>query len=366
MAINLATKYAKNIAKEFELRSVVDGTTNKDYDFTGVKSLNVYTPVTQALGDYQRTGTNRYGTPTEMQDTLQELILSQDRSFSVTIDKGNNSEQLDIKSGSQMLALELSEQVIPEMDKYALGKFADNAYTVAVLSSAPTKTDITQKLSDGMVAMSNGKVPSENRYIFLNWSTFGLLRLSTEFIGTESLAKDILVKGALGTFMGAQVIPVPDDYLKKNNTTVCYFLIAHKNSILQPKKIQDYFVKDNPAGINGVLLEGRFIYDAYVLGAKAKGVYAAVAAGGAQAAPTNTYAAGTKSFTIASTGATEIVYTLDGTDPRYSRTAKTASGASVTVDVTAYAGKTVVIKSVALDDTLFTSAVTETSQAVAA
>ena len=66
MAINLATKYSKEIANAFTLRSVVDGTTNKDYDFTGVKTLNVYTPVTQSLADYQRTGTSRYGTPAQL------------------------------------------------------------------------------------------------------------------------------------------------------------------------------------------------------------------------------------------------------------------------------------------------------------
>jgi hypothetical protein len=44
MAVNLATKYAKEIANAFAVKSVVDGTTSKDYDFSGVKTLNVYTP----------------------------------------------------------------------------------------------------------------------------------------------------------------------------------------------------------------------------------------------------------------------------------------------------------------------------------
>ena len=118
MAINLATKYSKEIANAFTLRSVVDGTTNKDYDFTGVKTLNVYTPVTQGLADYQRTGTSRYGTPTELQDTMQELMLTRDRSFSITIDKGNNSEQMGAKEASRILSIEMNEQAIPEMDKY--------------------------------------------------------------------------------------------------------------------------------------------------------------------------------------------------------------------------------------------------------
>lgn len=365
MAVNLAIKYAKQIANEFSIRSVVDGTTNKDYDFQGVRGINIYTPVTQSLNDYQRSGINRYGTPTEMQDALQEMTLGKDRSFSITIDKGNNSEQMDIKSASQMLALEIKEQVVPEMDKYALLKYIDYAGTLALISTAPTKSTIVGYLSDGMVAMSNAKVPSENRYVFIEWSKFGMLRQSPEFIGNDDLGKQALVKGALGMFMGAQVVPVPDDYMKKG-TSECYFLIYNMNSVIQPKKIQDYFAKDNPAGINGSLLEGRFIYDAFVLGARANGVYAAVASGTQQAAPTNTYTAESKTMAVASTGATAIRYTLDGSDPRYSKTALVISGASGTVDLTSYAGTTVTFKSVAMDDALFTSAVTTTTQAVAA
>ena len=183
MAINLAAKYSKEIANAFTLRSVVDGTTNKDYDFTGVKTLNVYTPVTQSLADYQRTGTSRYGTPTELQDTMQELMLTRDRSFSITIDKGNNSEQMGAKEASRILSIEMNEQAIPEMDKYALGRFADYAGKIVALDAAPTSEDIAQKLSDGMVAMSNKNVPADGRFIFIGWSCFGALRLSNQFIG---------------------------------------------------------------------------------------------------------------------------------------------------------------------------------------
>ena len=222
MAINLAAKYSKEIANAFTLRSVVDGTTNKDYDFTGVKTLNVYTPVTQSLADYQRTGTSRYGTPTELQDTMQELMLTRDRSFSITIDKGNNSEQMGAKEASRILSIEMNEQAIPEMDKYALGRFADYAGKIVALDAAPTSENIAQKLSDGMVAMSNKNVPADGRFIFIGWSCFGALRLSNQFIGVESLAKSALVKGAIGTFMGAQVVVVPDDYLKKGRQDLLF------------------------------------------------------------------------------------------------------------------------------------------------
>ena len=364
MAINLAAKYSKEIANAFTLRSVVDGTTNKDYDFTGVKTLNVYTPVTQSLADYQRTGTSRYGTPTELQDTMQELMLTRDRSFSITIDKGNNSEQMGAKEASRILSIEMNEQAIPEMDKYALGRFADYAGKIVALDAAPTSENIAQKLSDGMVAMSNKNVPADGRFIFIGWSCFGALRLSNQFIGGESLAKSALVKGAIGTFMGAQVVVVPDDYLKKGDKT-CYFIITHKNSVIQPKKVQDYFVKENPAGINGALLEGRFIYDAFVLGGRCDGVYAAVASGAQQAAPAFTYAASTKKETIASSGADFILYTTDGTDPRYSSSAVKAVGGSAAVDLSGFAGGSAVLKAVAIKDGAFTSDLAAATQNVA-
>ncbi len=360
MSINLAAKYSKELANAFTLKSVVDGTTNKDYDFTGVKTLNVYTPVTQTLSDYSRTGTSRYGTPTELQDSMQELILGRDRSFSITIDKGNNLEQMGAKEASKILAMEMNEQAIPEMDKYALGKFIDYAGKITALTAAPASDTIAKALSDGMVEMSNKNVPAENRFIFIGWSYFGMLRLSSQFIGVEALAKNALVKGAIGTFMGAQVVVVPDTYLKKG-ARQCYFLITHKNSVIQPKKVQDYFVKENPAGINGSLLEGRFIYDAFVLGGRADGVYAAVAPGSRQAEPEFSYNSTAKVIVITSTGAENIFYTTDGTDPRYSATAVKVVGATATIDISGISGS-VTTKAVAMRSTNFTSPVIEDVQ----
>lgn len=249
MATNLATKYSPRVAEAFSLQSVVDGKTNKDYEFTGVRSLHVYTPSTQGLNDYQRTGTSRYGTPTEMQDSDQELILTKDRSFSITIDKGNLTEQQDSKRAGLMLKAEMNEQVIPEIDRYALTQFSDLAGRITAIS-APDASSIVGALSTGMTYISNKKVPADNRTIWIGWTSFGYLRQSSQFLGVDSLGEKALAKGTLGLFMGAEVVPVPDDYLYKA-TTQCHFLIAHKSAVMQPKKIQDYFVKQDPPGING-------------------------------------------------------------------------------------------------------------------
>lgn len=351
MAINLASKYAKELAQAFNQKSYVDGIASKDYEFTGVKTLKVYTAVSQALNDYKRSGSNRYGEPQEAQDTVQNMTVERDRSFSITVDKGNNAEQLGAKEASKVLAIEMQEQAVPEMDKYALGRFCDFAGKINMIAEEPTEETIVKHLSDGNVHMGNKKVPTDGRYIFIGWSYFGMLRLSKQFIGVEALAKESLVKGAVGTFMGAQVITVPDDYLMKGENKA-YFLIVYRNSVLQPKKVEDYFVKENPAGINGALIEGRFIYDAFVIGAKCDGVYAAVNANGKQAAPT--IAVSGTSATVTSAGAKKIRVTTDGTDPRFSDSAvETTSGGAVAVKT----GDK--IRAVAFSDTAFTSEIAE-------
>lgn len=355
MAINLAEKYEKKIAEGFAQESVLDGATNHEYNWDGVKAINVYSPDYQDLNDYKRTGSNRYGEPKELQDTVNHMEITRDRSFSITIDKGNNKEQMETKEAGRILRGEMKYKAIPEMEKYALGKFIDYAGKIEALAAAPTSATIVEKLSDGMVHMSNKNVPVSDRTIFIGWTYFGMLRISNQFIGIDALGAKALVKGSVGTFMGAQVIPLPDEYLKKGSNQ-CYFLITSKSAIVFPQKIKDMKLHKDAPGYNGALLEGRFLYDAFVIGAKTDGVYAAVAASTKQAAPTFAFNSGV--LTITSAGATAVYVTIDGTDPRFSNTAiKTTSGGTVTLP----SGKTTA-KAVAFDDELFTSDVATDSE----
>lgn len=113
MAINLATKYSDEIASTFSRGSFIKGKTATTFDLTGVKTLKVYTPVTVDEVDYVREGANRYGSPTEMQDTVQELTMTQDKAFTLTIDKGNNLDQNLVKRAADMLRLQLKEKSAP-------------------------------------------------------------------------------------------------------------------------------------------------------------------------------------------------------------------------------------------------------------
>ncbi len=325
MSINLATKYSNKIAENFSLAALIADKGADGYEFTGVKGLKVYTPLTVELGDYNRSGANRYGNPTEMQDTVQELVMSQDKSFALTIDRGNNEEQMMVKSAGKMLALQIAERVVPAVDKYAIEQMLKHAGKVAGLVREPAPESVMVDVSAGVEYLDNHLVPHTDRYIVVTSSVYSAIRLSPEYIGAESLGAAAISKGIVGEILGLKIIKVPSSYMPVG----FYFMIFHKDSVIMPNKIKDAKLHNDAPGISGALIEGRWLYDAFVLGARADGVYAAVLGSKKQEEPVPTYVSG--SLTITSEGANLIKYTIDGTDPRYSTTAAVYT-ASVTND----------------------------------
>ena len=322
MAINLASKFSGKIAEKFTKESHVKGNTSEEYDFTGVKTINIYTPVTVPLGNYDRTATsNRFGTPTEMQDTVQEMVLTQEPSFSITIDKGNNADQMNIKPAMSMLGAQIREQVVPFMDKYALKQWSNAAGTRKSISTAPTKSTIVGSVFDGATALDNALCPAENRYLYVGATQYNLLRQSNEFLAVDTLAEKALTKGYVGMIADMKVIKVPDSFIPDDT----YFLITYKKSVMLPNKIKTARVLTEVPGIDGALLEGRNYFDAFVIGARAGGVYAAVKSSAAVADPEVSIAS--NKATVTAVSGVTFYYTLDDSDPRYSKSAQIYSAA---------------------------------------
>ena len=320
MAVNLAGKYSNKIAEKFTKESYVAGNASMEYYFAGVKSISIYTPQTVDLNDYKRSGENRFGTPVEMQDTVQEVELSQDKGFSITIDKGNNVDQMNTKGAAKMLNAQIKEQVVPYMDKYTLRRWAEQAGTIAG-TDAPTKETIVEKIFEGAKVLDNELVPDQERVLYIPTTYYNMLRLSKEFLAVDTLAEKALAKGYVGMIADMQAIKVPDVYFPEG----VYFLITFKGSVINPNKIKTMRVLNDVAGIDGNVLEGRNYFDAFVLGAKAGGVYAAVDTAKVLAAPK--IAIASNAATITAVSGVTFKYTVDGTDPRYSKSVKTYTAA---------------------------------------
>lgn len=347
MAVNLATKYSSQIAEVFTAGSFIKGKTSNSFDLTGVKTLKVYTPVTVPEVDYTREGLSRYGTVTEMQDIVQELKMTQDKAFTLTIDKGNNLDQNMTKKAADMLRLQINEQSTPAADKYALRRFAMMAGTIDTVAEAPTKDTIVELISTGAQTLDDNLVPDGDRYVYVTSEVYKMIRLSPEFTGLEGLGVKAIGKGVCGEIAGLNIVRVPKSYMPEG----CFFLITHKNAVLMPYKISDAKVHNDPVGVSGALIEGRHYYDAFVLGAKSAGVYALVLTANKLTQPTISVSGGNATITTPS-GASEVRYTLDGTDPRYSDSAKVYTSA-----VAAPGGTEV--RAAAFADDKFTSSVAQ-------
>ena len=165
-------------------------------------------------------------------------------------------------------------------------------------------------MADASQALDDALVPDDNRYLYLTSEMYKLVCTSDEFAGVDVLARQSIAKGVCGEVFGMNVVRVPKSYLPED----VYFLVAHKDAVLMPYKIADAKVHEDPVGVSGALIEGRHYYDAYVLGAKCGGVYALVDEDCRSSAPTISQGK------ITAFG--KVRYTLDGSDPRYSDSAK--------------------------------------------
>lgn len=268
MAIELASKYSKKVDELFTTASKTNDIVNQDYDFIGVNSVKVYSVGTAAMGDYTRSGTSRYGTPAELDATTQEMILSKDRSFTYTIDKRNKDETQMVLDASTSLNRQIREIVIPEIDKYRLDAMATNAGTSKTL--ALTKDNIYDEITTATVALDDAEVPVDGRVLIVTPTTYQLMKQSSDIILNTEISNEQRTRGIIANLDGMEVRRVPSNRIGTANFG---FMITHRVATVSPIMLSEYKIHQDAPGISGALVEGRIVYDAFILDNKAKAIY---------------------------------------------------------------------------------------------
>ena len=289
--VNLAEKFDPKVQERFKLASRTEASVGNEYSFVGVKTVQVPIIDVAEMNDYVRYGSNRYGTPKELGDALQELTISKDRSFTYTIDKGNAVQQYNIKNANRSLRRQIDEVVIPEIDTYRLGSWAAGKGLSAgnsIQSSYDgtlTKSNILEKIFTAGAKMNDEKVPAVGRTLYIPEMTFVKFRLADVVMGVDAIAKENIQNGYRGMIDGMRVVTVPSSiWPKVDNADVYNFIIHTKGATVDPMQLREYKIHDNPPGINGNLVEGRVIYDSFVLDTKAKAIFVSYVAEGATGA----------------------------------------------------------------------------------
>lgn len=323
-AVNLASKFDKYVDEAFAHESLIAGAVNENVDFTGVNEVSVYSIDPMPMYDYVRSGTSRFGTLEEITDRVQTFTIIKDRSFTGSIDEGNAQDQMNVKQAARLLRVQYRDVIIPEIDKYTLGVWGYGAGKV-VGGAAPTASTIRRRILSGASFMNNNRVPRSGRKMFIKETYAAMLPMLSELTYLEGLGTQAIRENALPRVAGFDVKVVPDDDMPAN----IHFILQHKDACPFKQKLKTLRILSKTRGVDGNVVEGRVRYFAGVLGNKCAGVFVDALAANVHAKPTISITSGTATVTAA--GAT-IYYTLDGSDPRYSKSrALIASGGTVTV-----------------------------------
>lgn len=246
--------------------------TNKDFAFKGAHTVKIYKISTGKMNDYGRTGPDtgnwsRYGAVESLNATTQTCTLSKDRSFTFAIDALDSDETGDSLEAATALARQVREVVIPEVDTYVFGNMCRLAGTKPT-AKALTKTGIYEDIISCNKLLDDEQVPETGRVLVVTPATYLLMKQCKDITMETDIGNDMRIRGVIANLDGLTVIKIPASRLPEKFG----FMVAHPCATVAPTKLESYITHHNPPGINGDLVEGRVVYDAFVLDNKKKAI----------------------------------------------------------------------------------------------
>lgn len=271
MSQNLAQKYSPKVDEVFRLNALTNDGINNDYDWDGVNVVNIYGVSTVTPGNYTRSGPNRYGAVNELDTTKTAYALSRDRAFTFTIDRRNRDESQGVTEAGKSLRREIEVQVIPEIDTYRLSAWNTAATTNSTFinTGATTSSNAYSDFLAVQQQLSDNSVPISGRKAYMTFNYYNLLKQSGFILASDS-GQTTRGSGLLGNVDGVEIVTVPSSYMPGNAN----LFVVHPIATVSPIVLTDYLVHENAPGINGFLVEGRFVYDSFILSNKVKAIAA--------------------------------------------------------------------------------------------
>lgn len=272
MAVNLTTKFTTHVDEVFTTESKKALVTNTDFDWTGAHTIRVHKVNTVPMNDYDRAGTgennSRYGALADVGNTLEDFTLKKDRSFTFVIDKLDKDETGGVLSGASALARQQREVIIPEVDAYTYGVMAAGAGTKPA-AIALTAENIYDEIIKATETLDDAEVPDTGRVLTVVPAVYRLMKKNPDIMLDCDISAEQKRHGVIAVIDGMEVVKVPAKRMPKNMG----FMVAHPVATVAPTKLDDYKVHQDPPGISGELVEGRIVYDAFVLDNKKMAIY---------------------------------------------------------------------------------------------
>lgn len=196
------------------------------------------------------------------------MTLSKDRSFTFAIDALDTDETGDCLEAAAALGRQVREVAIPEVDTYVLGVMCAGAGSKPE-PKALTETNIYTEIITGNKALDDAEVPETGRVLIVTPGVYLLMKQCRDIVMETDIGADMRVRGAIANLDGLTIMKMPATRLPSDFG----FMIAHPCATVAPTKLESYKTHENPPGISGVLVEGRIVYDAFVLDNKKMAIY---------------------------------------------------------------------------------------------
>lgn len=260
------------IDERFYLESKTNSIINNGikFKFTGVNTVTIYDIDVVPENDYRRSGTMRYGELIELGDGVQDFILTQDKSFSISIDRGNREDSEMVLDIEEAVDRQVREVSVPTVDVYRLAVLV--AYAVAnnqTATNALAHSDIFQKILVQRAALINAKVPLDNLVVYVTPTAEMYLWRDPEFKVACDKTYEDRHTGVIGKVMGMLIVVAPDSYFPANFG----FMVVSNKVLVAPTKFNEIKTGDGfPFGISGMVAFGRRYYDAFVPKNKGKAI----------------------------------------------------------------------------------------------
>jgi hypothetical protein len=262
---NYATDVLDKIDERFYLESKTNAIVNNGIEMefsNGNNAVTIYNIDVVAENDYQRSGIMRYGELVELGDGVQTFVLSQDKSFSISIDRGNREDSKMVLAIDNAVERQIREVSVPTVDIYRLGILT--AYAVANSQTATAaitaSTAFTQILAQRS-ALLNAKVNVDDVVCYVTPEVEAFLWLDPLFKAASDTRTASTATGVIGKVMGMTIVVCPSSYYIANFG----FMLVSSKVLAAPTKFNEIKTGDGfPFGISGMVAFGRRYYDAFI------------------------------------------------------------------------------------------------------
>ena len=282
MSVELATQFQPYVDEIFTTESKKSLLTNNDFEWTGAHTIKIYKVSTGQMNDYDRPGASvgtmsddesvilsRYGMIESLDVTTEELTLSKDRSFTFAIDTLDEDETKQQLSGATALARQQREVIIPEIDTYTYSIMTADAGTKPTAVTL-TVDNIYDQITTATETLDDAEVPEDGaRCLVVTPAVLKLMKKCDDITLNSDIGAELRQKGVVADLDGLNVVKIPSSRLPKNYG----FMVAHPCATVAPTKLEEYKLHTDPPFISGDLVEGRVVYDAFVLDNKKMAIY---------------------------------------------------------------------------------------------